>query len=316
MGLQVWILICFEHSDEPLGYSTYFMSSFMSHSCFPNAVWHYEGDYFVLRARYDIVAHDEVSVSYLSEESLLESVPARRKHLKDSKHFVCECQRCNALTDRGRGFRCPQCQKAIFPGMDPRPESFVGIQCDCCLHAISAGEAHDFGAQESELETHLDAWEERSGGKRTMQLGTLEETVARAEQSLSQHWLLDKAWQVLADGYDRYGRPQDAEAAMKKRIAFQEGAYPGLSGTHAWTLEAFADMLLRHSGGTTDPQVHLRSEDAAKQLIGAPAVYGEALRILGFMFGEDHAYYTTVHRKRVELDAELRRLLGVPGDVA
>ncbi|CAE7939431.1 unnamed protein product, partial [Symbiodinium necroappetens] len=65
--MQVWILNCFEHTDEPLGYATYFMSSFMSHSCRPNSLWHYDGDDFILRARERIQAGDEITVSYLSE---------------------------------------------------------------------------------------------------------------------------------------------------------------------------------------------------------------------------------------------------------
>merc|ERR1712061_973757 len=113
--LRVWILNCFEHSEAPLGYSTYFLSSFMSHSCFPTAVWYYEGDDFVLRARTDIEAGDEITLSYLSEDALLESVAARRKHLKESKHFHCECPRCAAPVDKARGFRCPQCRGTVFP---------------------------------------------------------------------------------------------------------------------------------------------------------------------------------------------------------
>eukprot|EP00929_Paragymnodinium_shiwhaense_P063023 TRINITY_DN31518_c0_g1_i1.p1 TRINITY_DN31518_c0_g1~~TRINITY_DN31518_c0_g1_i1.p1 ORF type:complete len:281 (+),score=36.54 TRINITY_DN31518_c0_g1_i1:63-905(+) len=49
--LQVWILNCFEHSDEPPAYVQYFLSAFMSHSCHPTAVWYNEGDDYVLRAR-------------------------------------------------------------------------------------------------------------------------------------------------------------------------------------------------------------------------------------------------------------------------
>lgn len=114
--LQTWILNCFEHSDEPLGYSTYFMSSFMSHSCLPNAVWHYEeqDDDFVLRARSDIGVDDEITVSYLSEDQLLEAVHARRKHLQASKSFLCECTRCTVSLDLSRGFWDASGEKSIF----------------------------------------------------------------------------------------------------------------------------------------------------------------------------------------------------------
>lgn len=142
--LQIWILNCFEHSDDPLGYSTYFMSSFMSHSCLPNAVWHYEGDDFLLRARCAIEDGDEICVSYLSEDALLESVPARRKHLKDSKHFVCTCARCSSPRDTSRGFRCPGCGICSFfcarPGATGTGE-LAGAICEQCRHVVTDSES-------------------------------------------------------------------------------------------------------------------------------------------------------------------------------
>jgi len=63
---QVWVLNSFEHSEEPPGYSTYFYSSFMSHSCYPNAMWHESGDNHVVRARRSIDVGDEVCIAYLS----------------------------------------------------------------------------------------------------------------------------------------------------------------------------------------------------------------------------------------------------------
>mmetsp|Transcript_80874 Transcript_80874/g.261885 ORF Transcript_80874/g.261885 Transcript_80874/m.261885 type:complete len:488 (-) Transcript_80874:112-1575(-) len=325
--LQIWILNCFEHSDDPLGYSTYFMSSFMSHSCMPNAVWHYEGDDFVLRARCEIEAQDEISVSYLSEDALLESVPARRKHLKDSKHFVCACVRCGASRDTSRGFRCPQCGNIDFFCLNTDSKAsggneLVGASCDHCLHTLTEAQAAQLVQEEKWLETKLDAWENSRRAKQASIVQTMEELLVRAERSLSQHWLTDKAQQLLADLYDRHQRPGDAEALMRKRIAFQEGAYPGLSGTRAWTLEAYADMLLRHSGSTIDPRLKLPNERAAQHLAPlAPPVYAEALQILRLMFGEQHEYFTTVNRKAVELRQELKRLLGpdsngMPGPTA
>ena len=58
--LQVWAHNAFDYSDEPTGYATYYFPSFMSHSCYPNAFWHYDGDSYVLRARRDIAVGDEV----------------------------------------------------------------------------------------------------------------------------------------------------------------------------------------------------------------------------------------------------------------
>mmetsp|Transcript_27781 Transcript_27781/g.78644 ORF Transcript_27781/g.78644 Transcript_27781/m.78644 type:complete len:494 (-) Transcript_27781:167-1648(-) len=321
--LQIWILNCFEHSDDPLGYSTYFMSSFMSHSCLPNAVWHYEGDDFVLRARCMIAAQDEISVSYLSEDSLLESVPARRKHLRDSKHFVCTCARCAGECDLSRGFRCPQrsCMGRVF--CCPKADSggtveLVGVVCGHCQARVTEAEARELLEEERWLEKKLESCERRmqreskkGNYKHTSLVEPLEEAVVRAERTLPQHWQVDRCWQLLADLYDRNHRARDAEATMRKRISFQLGAYSGLNGTRAWTLEALADMLLRHSGATLDSRVRVPDAPAARALLRlAVPVYEESLGILRLMFGEQHEYFTSVDRKASELQQELERLLG------
>jgi len=314
--LQIWILNCFEHSDDPLGYSTYFMSSFMSHSCLPNAVWHYDGDDFVLRARCAISAQDEITVSYLSEDALLESISARRKHLKDSKHFVCQCERCNAERDYSRGFRCPACPGVVFAAPTASNEDGIeGAACGSCGHVVKDKEAMSLSDAERDLEGKLEGWErrmERGGrGKYGQIIGPVEAAIALSEGTLAQHWLLDKAWQLLAELYDKSSRPRDAEELVRRRIAFQESAYPGLSGTRAWTLEAFGDMLLRHSGAIMEPQVKLPSKAAALQLAStAPRVYSDSLDILRLMFGEQHDYYICVQGKATGLHEELKRHLG------
>lgn len=318
--LQVWILNCFEHSDDPLGYSTYFMSSFMSHSCMPNAVWHYDGDDFVLRARSDIAADDEICVSYLSEDALLEAIPARRKHLKDSKHFVCTCVRCTSSQDRSRGFRCPSCgEQALFPSkaqaQDPPAvaDDLVDSTCECCKEGLTKAQATLLLSEEKWLEQKLDTIEKRmeksSRSKHTSLLKPLEEAATRGGKALAQHWLLDKTWQILADVYDRNERPEDAEAMVQNRLGFQEAAYLGLSGTHAWTLEALGDMMLRHAGVVLEPRVKVPNENTARRVEGSvPQVYEASLRILRLMFGDKHEYFQSVNRKAQELAKELARL--------
>lgn len=324
--LQIWILNCFEHSDDPLGYSTYFMSSFMSHSCLPNAVWHYDGDDFVLRARCDISDHAEISVSYLSEDALLESVPSRRKHLKDSKHFVCTCVRCSADIDSSRAFRCPLCPGSIFfsPNLaEARANAseaadvaleLQGVPCSQCGHMLTELESRNCIQEERTLESKLDACErrmERNGrSKHSTLMPALEEALSRAELVLAQHWMMEKTFQLLADIYDRNDRATDAEAMMRKRIAFQKGAFPHLSGTRAWTLEAYVDMILRHNGAKVDP-LKIPGEGPARTIASlAPQVYAESLAILRLMFGEEHEHFTSVNNKSTDLDCELTRILG------
>jgi len=151
---------------------------------------------------------------------------------------------------------------------------------------------------------------ERSAKSRSL-LEPLQEAVARGEESLTQHWLLDKSWQMLADLSDRGDQHQEAEGFARKRIAFQERAYRGLSGTRAWTLEAYADMLVRHWNGKVEPSVQVPDADAAQDLAAeAPKVYEASLRILCHMFGEKHEYSTVVERKLAELRREIKRHSG------
>merc|ERR1719210_2549053 len=107
---------------------------------------------------------------------------------------------------------------------------------------------------------------ERNGNRKTALLEPLKLSLAQAERSLAQHYLLDKAWQFVQDICDQHGRHEEAEAVARKRIAFQGTAYSGLSGTRAWTLEAYADMLLRHWGASIDPAIQVPSEEAARHL--------------------------------------------------
>nr|CEL68313.1 TPA: histone lysine methyltransferase, SET, putative [Neospora caninum Liverpool] len=108
--LQIWIHNCFEQFEDPVGYVIYFMPSFSSHSCLPNALWFTDEDHtFVLRTRADIAAGDEVTLTYLSEEDLMRPTLHRRRVLSETKDFICACERCAAPVDFSRGFRCPSC---------------------------------------------------------------------------------------------------------------------------------------------------------------------------------------------------------------
>ncbi|CAE7724010.1 SmydA-8, partial [Symbiodinium sp. CCMP2456] len=273
--MQVWILNCFEHTDEPLGYATYFMSSFMSHSCRPNSLWHYDGDDFILRARERIQAGDEITVSYLSEDVLLDATVARRKHLKDSKHFICRCPRCSDPCDPCRGFRCPSCSSISLKfGAPQGDEDYVGAtamfgrRCEHCFHVLDFGQAALLQAEESLLEHRIEETEkclqEKGFDAPDKELHKrLERLVQRVEKSLAQHYMLDKAYQLLSDLASRLQWEEDAERMMRKRMEYQAQSYAGLSGSAAWTWEAYGDMLLRHARCEVDPEVKVPDIAAA-----------------------------------------------------
>ncbi|CAK9097242.1 Histone-lysine N-methyltransferase SMYD3 (SET and MYND domain-containing protein 3) (Zinc finger MYND domain-containing protein 1) [Durusdinium trenchii] len=256
--LQVWILNCFEHTDDPLGYSTYFMSSFMSHSCYPNAVWTYDGDDFILRAREKIEVDEEITVSYLGEESMLDAASFRRKHLRDSKHFLCCCIRCSSDSDPCRGFRCPSCSNASLrlgacqEQVEVGAETMTFRKCEHCGHALSFGEAAVLIGEETLLKEKVEEMEGATSPDKEL-IQRLSKSLRRAEKSLEQHCLLDRSYQLMADLHERFAHCQEAEKYMRKRLRYQAKAYPGISGCVAWTAEAYADMLMKHAGASLDP---------------------------------------------------------------
>lgn len=94
--LQTWKYNCFEHSESPLGFSTYFLASFFSHSCSPNSIWNESATSgFSLRARRSIRPGEEISISYIPEDYLARPAVERRQALESTKSFVCQCERCS-----------------------------------------------------------------------------------------------------------------------------------------------------------------------------------------------------------------------------
>ncbi|CDJ59757.1 Chromosome III, complete sequence, related [Eimeria maxima] len=94
--IQVWLHNCFEHHQSPEGYAIYFMPSFCSHSCLPNALWCTDNDSnFRFFPRTTIRAGDEVTLTYLSEDDMLRSTAHRRQLLEGAKDFKCMCERVN-----------------------------------------------------------------------------------------------------------------------------------------------------------------------------------------------------------------------------
>eukprot|EP00929_Paragymnodinium_shiwhaense_P063025 TRINITY_DN31518_c0_g1_i3.p1 TRINITY_DN31518_c0_g1~~TRINITY_DN31518_c0_g1_i3.p1 ORF type:complete len:486 (+),score=61.80 TRINITY_DN31518_c0_g1_i3:63-1520(+) len=301
--LQVWILNCFEHSDEPPAYVQYFLSAFMSHSCHPTAVWYNEGDDYVLRARRDICEKDEITVSYISEDYLLHSVQDRRKHLRESKQFRCECERCQVHADRSRGCICPRCSALLLP--DPQHEGLCLPDCPRCKHSVTPSEVAAFEEAEQEL---FDLW---SNLGQSTPLSVLLTAVENAEKRIARHFVLDKFHAKLSKAYERDGYFNLAEATIRKRLDFQKHAYPGLSITHAWTLESLGDALWRD---------HKRRKDAGTTTVAAMVerlnsnllpLYGEALEILGSLFGDRHEYCMCITRKLENVRRDMAKIMAI-----
>jgi len=318
--LRAWILNCFDHSETPPGYASYFGASFMSHSCDPNAIWHFaEGtaqeDTFVLIARRDIEAWDEICISYLPEQGLLHAAVARKAELRSSKSFVCTCERCGpgaSGPDLCRGFRCPSCTAcAVFHPGPVDGSALSAAVCRGCGAAVGEAEARRLLAAEADLERLLkllDEKVEKRGIAKVLKepevqhmLGLLGDTAAGSVGP--QHWLADRLWSHLADWYDAVGRPADACRMLVARVGYQRSAYTSLHGELAWTLEAQAEMLLQHAGLAPGSQRLAGIDDAAARRMATCALQQleEATGILRQLFGGTHGYFRAMERRRARV---------------
>eukprot|EP00927_Polykrikos_kofoidii_P067487 TRINITY_DN62978_c0_g1_i1.p1 TRINITY_DN62978_c0_g1~~TRINITY_DN62978_c0_g1_i1.p1 ORF type:complete len:519 (+),score=38.05 TRINITY_DN62978_c0_g1_i1:62-1618(+) len=90
-------------------------TSRINHSCNPNAVQRAsaEGNHCENVATRDISPGEEVTVSYLPELDLLQHIGHRRELLRNRWQFECHCERCSALTDPIRSFRCFGCGSKV-----------------------------------------------------------------------------------------------------------------------------------------------------------------------------------------------------------
>lgn len=307
---QVWVLNCFEYSDSPTGYSVYFFSSFMSHSCFPNAVWHYTGSDHVLRARRNIKVGDEVCIAYLPEDGLLNPTVLRRHELHQTKHFWCDCERCAGSEDATRGVFCPKCKTGTVFSSATDPENnrkdylfsaWTARQCNSakCGHALTETQAKEISDYENKMKKILDDGIDKADKNDVKGAQDKEKWM---KEVFSQHYLADMFWEQAADFYAKNGAYSEQRRVLQSRCAFHKASYPGLSGTHAWSLEALGDVQ-RYPA----PPPSSASAKAKGQARAAPGVkadmpaaeksYVESLRILKLMFGEDHEYVVSVADK-------------------
>mmetsp|Transcript_141490 Transcript_141490/g.452315 ORF Transcript_141490/g.452315 Transcript_141490/m.452315 type:complete len:460 (+) Transcript_141490:98-1477(+) len=307
--IQIWVLNCFEYSDKPQGYSTYFFSSFMSHSCCPNAVWHYTGTDHVLRCRRDISVGDEVCISYLPENGLLQSAPNRRMELHETKRFWCDCERCLPdHDDFSRGLVCPKpkCKKGVVfaktPAAGPAkdntllPVHLIGSTCSECGEAMTRPEATKLAALEKKLQELVDEYTEsdKDPPQRKLELDE-----AFVDEHFRQHVLADLFFEQLCTAYGSKKKYGEQRRLLERRCAFHKAAYPGLSGAHAWACEALGDCHRALSAQNANGK--------KASFADAQRCYHEALEVLRLMFGPDHEYVTDVESKEALLEIEAIR---------
>lgn len=243
--LQVWILNCFEHTEDPQGFSCYYISSFVSHSCYPNASWTEADDAsHIVKARRPIQEGDEICISYLLDDSLLHCAEERKRSLQETKLFDCTCERCepeDCDLDACRGFRCQFCGECgVFHKLKcKKGHGLRGVLCSECGKAVTRVRGVKLLQHEVDLEQEITAMEEAvdqqkmKTGEAVQEAERLLENVGDREDGLigPQHWLCDKLWRHLEDWYNQMGRYEDSFKTKKLRSNYKQRAYPGLPGT-------------------------------------------------------------------------------------
>lgn len=327
--LQIWIHNCFEHSESPLGYSTYFMSSFYSHSCRPNAVWHYEGERYVLRARMPIDKGDEVTITYIAEEALMASAVTRKTSLVNTKGFVCTCERCIADHDKSRGMLCAKCTSAtvFFPtymredstnkrlSSRLKPTSIPKSQrivCENC-GTLPVDVVQTMWNDEKMLVDYIENLEQqKEEGNQYLQDLVTPEVVEKLKQFLarisgrggaSNHYAAAAACNLLAEWYQHKGdlpSLKESLANQERRLSFYKRTYPELNGAVAWALEDMGDLQVK----IRDQMVAEGSEKQARKSRDDEDIYNtyaQSRVILSQMFGADHEYTERVDDKIAQI---------------
>jgi hypothetical protein len=259
----------------------------------------------VLRARRNIKVGDEVCIAYLPEDGLLNPAVMRRHELHQTKHFWCDCERCDATEDPTRGVFCPVCSEGTIFSVATDPESnkkdylssaWIRRKCNKCGHSVTQEQAQAFEKSERYLKKLVDDGLERGHVK----VEDAQKHESWMKSTFSQHFLVDLAWEQLGDFYAKHQLYTDQRKILQCRCDFHKVAYPGLSGTHAWSLEALGDALKsaqprQSAAAKKKGRAHTTVVRADKE--GAEEKFLESLRILRLMFGEDHEYVVAVADK-------------------
>ncbi|KAF4711348.1 hypothetical protein FOZ63_014894, partial [Perkinsus olseni] len=341
--LQVWIHNCFEYQEAPTGYSTYFAPAFMSHSCLPNADWvnDPEGN-FVLKSRRVINEGDEICVSYLSEEALLDCTKTRVDDLDSTKGFVCTCPRCVADEDPSRVFACPSCSlgEVTFPSHAPlmsegveAVDSFdVFPSCSTCGRQLTRDGFKACLKIESRIGNILEGLEAKPISRHNAGefLSSAEVKQLRRLSQLGthdKHGLSAKLLHILVDYHVFTKEYSEAIKCIDIYLDFCERVYDGLNGARSWALEEKGDILLEMA--TYEILIERNSSkfssfssqsirrmffygtfagDEIRKLASSKILetYEKAAEELKLLFGDWHEYHTKVHEKIIKA----RRKLG------
>ena len=330
----IWTLNCFEHAEDPLTYASFFLPSFMSHSCGPTAMWTTIGDTFTIRAQRPMQIGEELTVSYLSEVFALRPISRRREHLQSTKFFTCDCPRCTAEVDDTRGFPIPV-RLGLTKTCCLRFPKFDSCACGCetpiVLTETEIEKIIALEAQLVDIVTELDGSDEEDSvpARPDPRLFPSDETADSLSNLIDKmglfHWASVRGLYQLAEYYKSIAMYPRAIEMTRKRIEgrrkYIHMGNPKTSSGLAWALEELGDLLLLHVSGSV---VAGLSEEARERFCrnwnprssedletldscGALEAYQEAVQILENVFGSEHEHTKTACEKLSGVKRRLER---------
>nr|CAH7726819.1 unnamed protein product [Callosobruchus chinensis] len=116
----------------------YPLGGLANHRCFPNTFHVFDDKQrMVTRASVFIKKDEEIFHSYTK---ILWGTSSRLLHLKETKHFVCKCERCTDPTEFGtymNAITCNRCKGNVVPIM---PQKNCDWRCEDCMKVVSVKE--------------------------------------------------------------------------------------------------------------------------------------------------------------------------------
>ncbi|CAE6935156.1 SET5 [Symbiodinium natans] len=209
----------------------------------------------------DILAGEEVTVSYLSESDLLEPGSIRRKLLGQTWGFLCQCQRCTMPDDR-RSFTCPSCRGGTI-GFQSRyvqlgaatAELDGWAVCPSCGEMPEAEEMASLEQLWAGRHRQLQPWCRGAGGR-----AVLRSFLQPSAPVISRH--------VLEEMNEELGDPEQLEADVtevqpKDHGSTRPTAAQELAKDLAAAVHLHRDLMSSQRDAAPDGEAHWLAADAA-----------------------------------------------------
>mmetsp|Transcript_34743 Transcript_34743/g.81108 ORF Transcript_34743/g.81108 Transcript_34743/m.81108 type:complete len:528 (+) Transcript_34743:80-1663(+) len=275
--VSAWRYNAFGHHKED-GLVLYNRISMCAHSCDPSCCWSYgDDDAFVLRARVNLKAGSELTISYLQDEDLLKSTTVRQTKLQNWR-FTCQCERCCLKTDVGRGFKCRKCQLGIsFPSKVYKHDGSWSVEmtpCTVCGSVMSPEDTKNMLNLEEEYVLRVENLDKND-------IQDVDTVYQAACEIFENHWILYVMDTMLWEGL-REKSLHDAMEHQRCRIRFHEHYYHRPTFILAWCHEELGDCISN--------QFATRKWQICQE-------FQKAYHMLSILCGSNHQYTVSPYNK-------------------